>query len=687
MKSENDSTTNNGVTYGAVAPPAVDATNWTPGYQFAWDQGNLSGTTRYLTHGSWTSAPSENLGFWFSGLRGADYEPVFYQVSAGESGVANTSATEFMTLNLSQYGDAESFNMTWPAVDPRAEGGLVWLPYGNKGMLLAFGGIVTPSDLQSAGISPVYDSSNDTNSYMTDILVYDVDSNTWTSQQTAGATPTQLASFCTVVASMPDNSSHHIYVYGGYDGTYMSNEGSQAFDDVWVLSIPAFRWTKLTPGDTSHRRQNHVCVKMNANTMLSIGGNVEYGSYLESNAFDVYDLNTGSWTHTYTPNATAAYSVPAAIASGIGDVTKIPDDLTSQVKEWLGAPYKKYDSIIGPLLEGCPASSPTPTPTPAPSHSSNGWKTPVAAAVASVGGVAILAGLLWCFCIRRRRRGSRSDDTKRNSILSWMNKSSGHPSAPKSMPDSENTVIATPVDYFGAKGSQVEAYEMPSNVPSPGYHSYGHGSPQIVAGGSTSPPHMGSAEVDAQSRHEIMDHVPRGSQSVGQSSYSPRFSNNPTSVRSDSVSHASDAVMHSRHYGFVAPTPYELAHDRSHEDLATPPADVNLGEPRVTEHKNASSHSLGVGADHVSSPAAMTPVAPISRNIDAAGATEADRPRHQRNQSSMSSNLPNLPSPGPEEDRRRSRLLETLPDVSSGQASPVQQQTAKRSIYKENLDS
>lgn len=283
-------------------------------------------------------------------------------------------------------------------------------------------------------------------------------------------------------------------------------------------------------------------------------------------------------------------------------------------------------------------------------------------------------------------------DTNRNSIFSWMDRSTGHHSAPKSMPDSENTVIASPgVEYFGVKGHQVEAYEMPSNVPSPGYnHSYSHGSPQIVPGGSATSPFLGSVEVDAQSRHEIMDHQPRAGSSFGPNPYSMHSvsgRHNPMSVRSDSVSHASEAVMHSRHYGYVSP--YELAHDRSNENLATPPTDLALGEPQK-EQRNASTHSLGVGAEKVNSPTVMTPIAPITRTIDSVGTveqTDTERPHHKRNQSSISSNLPNLPSPGPEEDRRRSRLLETLPDRgSTGTSSPVQPQTAKKSAYTEDLD-
>lgn len=687
----NSSTGDNGIVYGSIFQPVASATRWAPGITDDWNANTLSNTTRKFTQGSWVSAPSEDLGFWFSGLRAAGYEDINYEVSSGDSDQANTSATDFIKFNLQTPGQASSLNMTWPAgVEPRAEGALVWLPYGNKGMLVAFGGIGTPADLQVSGLFPTYNDTTGTNNYMNNVLVYDIDSDTWDTQQTAttGANPTQRASFCWVAASTTDNSSHHIYVYGGYDGTYQTTSSAIAYDEMWVLSIPAFRWTKLSDGNPSHRRQNHVCVQMNPTTMLSIGGNLEYGQALNDTAFDVYDLSAAQWTSTYKPDSTAKYSVPDAISKSVGDLSTIPSDLTSRVKTWLGAPYKK--NIVGPILDSCPTTSSPPATSSSSSPNPVGmptWEKAVIAVVVVLG-VAFLAGIFWFCCVRNRRRGNDSDDTKRNSILSWVHKSSGNPAAPKSMPDSENTVIATPVnDYFGKGQGRVEAYEMPSNVPSPGYNStYGHGSPQIIAGGSASSPLFGSAEVDAQSRHEMgsgsstgypYDNISR--------SVSGHGNNNMMSLASETMSHTSGPIMHSRHYGYVSP--YEMAHDRSHEDLTPAPNDLVLNEPKAEANKNASTHSLGVGAEQMLSPAALTPATPVSHTTGAAEVVDENRSRHQRNQSSITSNLPNLPSPGLEEDRRRSKLLETLPDMSSGSSSPAQSPNAKRSAYKENLES
>lgn len=583
-------------------------------------------------------------------------------------------------------------------VASRAEGALVWLPYGKKGMLILIGGVKYPADVLNSyvGISP-------NNTYMTELAIYDVDQGQWYNQTTlesgTSPQPQQMAGFCTAVVPTADGNGSEIFVYGGYDGTWATSHPS---DDVWVLSIPAFQWTKVYDGSKSiaHARQGNVCIAPNPSTLMTIGGTGPKGGSLTApRGMDMFDLNSLSWTGVYDASSNESLKVPQQVikqiggsASGPGSNAQ-PSGLTSGVASLISNPFRQsiqtYYPYVGPSQT---TTSPTVSPTQTGNHGNGGHKSnalTIALAVAIPVVVLIAAAIIAFCCVKKRRQnkaGVERTQESRAGVFSWLGKSSPIDPAPEKSHTSDETAVDS-TGYIHNKQPMSEVYEAPgSNPTTPGWGTYGHGSPQVLGGSMPTSPFMGSAEVDAQSRHEIMDHVPREGQSLRQHPMYPRsFSGDQVmSVRSDSISHASTSVMPSRHYGYVSP--YELPQDRSNENLAIPPADVSLGAPQTEANPNASTHSLGLGAEHVLSPVALIPVAPVSRKPVSSAATEDDRPRHQRNQSSMSSDMPNLPSPGPEEDRRRSRLIDTLPDPKSAQSSPIQPQTAKKSAYTENLD-
>jgi hypothetical protein len=51
--------------------------------------------SRYITHGAGVSVPSENLGFYFGGMRGPDWGPI-----ASHDGSANTTASTLISVDL-----------------------------------------------------------------------------------------------------------------------------------------------------------------------------------------------------------------------------------------------------------------------------------------------------------------------------------------------------------------------------------------------------------------------------------------------------------------------------------------------------------------------------------------------------------------------------------------------------------
>lgn len=332
--------------YGDVFPPVNHSSMWAP-HVSEQDRNNTLGAAAFVANGAWTNADLIQSGFWFSGLRSADEGPIWYDATSPDSQLANTTAARLVRVDMSATTAPVWTLLPWdPQVVPRAEAGLVWLPYGVQGLLVAFGGVQLPADMVVSGIFP---NTTYTNDFMNDIVLYDVGSGNWTVQKTLAPFPAQLAAFCTVSVAAQDNSSHQIYVYGGYDGTYNStvpqDDHPVASDSIWVLSIPQFKWTLLSDGTTQHRRQNHACVKVNSGQMLTIGGDTEYGLPLGlPDYLDVLDLSSGQWTHQYTVNPDEAYKIPESVVEAVGGSptggATIPDDLGDMVRGWLSRPFE-----------------------------------------------------------------------------------------------------------------------------------------------------------------------------------------------------------------------------------------------------------------------------------------------------------------------------------------------------------
>lgn len=117
--------------------------------------------TRYLAYGGASNVPSENLAFYFSGMRAPDWGKVYYP-SGDESLTASVVSDTLITVDMAVQDYETWSNVTIPSDIPgRANPELVWVPVGEKGILVALGGVVYPefitgyhaSDNQSASVS------------------------------------------------------------------------------------------------------------------------------------------------------------------------------------------------------------------------------------------------------------------------------------------------------------------------------------------------------------------------------------------------------------------------------------------------------------------------------------------------------------------------------------------------------
>lgn len=102
------------------------------------------GVTRYVTAGGGVSVPSENAGFYFSGLRSASSGAVFYP-SGNKSLNADVVSNTLISVNMTVQRSETWANQTLPTNVPgRANPELVWIPVSRQGVLIAIGGSVDP---------------------------------------------------------------------------------------------------------------------------------------------------------------------------------------------------------------------------------------------------------------------------------------------------------------------------------------------------------------------------------------------------------------------------------------------------------------------------------------------------------------------------------------------------------------
>ena len=124
------------------------------------------------------------------------------------------------------------------------------VPIGTKGMLVSIGGH------EFEGDSPRLS--------MKDIRIFNINDGKWYVQTAVGDIPTSRMFFCGVMSAAPDNSSFNIYISGGLTS-------DQGLDDVYILSIPSFRWVRAYSG-SGPPRQGHSCEIVQGKQMAVIGG-------------------------------------------------------------------------------------------------------------------------------------------------------------------------------------------------------------------------------------------------------------------------------------------------------------------------------------------------------------------------------------------------------------------------------
>ncbi|APA09574.1 hypothetical protein sscle_05g043440 [Sclerotinia sclerotiorum 1980 UF-70] len=366
--------------------------------QNQWDSINVDSTIpEKPSSGSSADVPDQGLGFYFNG-----------EINPGSS-TETTSIPEGSSVPLEgmvmlNMTDNTTRNISTSAIDTNSRTGgiLQYIPgigENGKGILIQFGGMYRQAGNLSneLGTLAPMDQINifDINS------VYDGKNGTWYTQQASGNLPPRRIDSCTVVAAAPDNSSYNIYLYGGQDGDSVS------YDDVFVLSLPSFKWIQVYEAVPGSPRFGHTCHLVGNRQMLTVGGaQKKYSSYCdwESSGVAIYDMYALSWTSAFHHDANS-YIVPGNITDAIGgngfaQITRPSKDFTNadvaslfnQTLLGTGTDNSSNANTTGGITSNSTALVSSPT-----NNIHHGASTGViaGATIGAVAAVLILSYLLW----------------------------------------------------------------------------------------------------------------------------------------------------------------------------------------------------------------------------------------------------------------------------------------------------
>ncbi|KAF8244622.1 hypothetical protein K440DRAFT_490519, partial [Wilcoxina mikolae CBS 423.85] len=301
-------------------------------------------------------------------------------------------------------GDGEEVPSTF-------EGAMVYVPKGKEGVLLGMGGYDVrrrrPASRNAKPGEAIY-------RHMDQIYVYDIESSTWYTVTATGDIPSDEAQFCAAVFSSPDGSSFQVYIYGGFCLlTSTTNE------EVYILTIPSFRWIKVaTIGNLEAELSSGAgkslahCLAWRERTMFAVGGYIGLDTgHLGVNAqgcnqsyppIRVLDTSELAWlTHYDFSSARQPYFVPKAVYNVIGGDPSGNAQLNSPEDGWknqrLSTIFAQTAQSLMPTATTSNAH-PTETGTPPPKYTGK----IAGGVIGGVLGVVLIVGIVvW---LRHRRR-------------------------------------------------------------------------------------------------------------------------------------------------------------------------------------------------------------------------------------------------------------------------------------------
>ncbi|KAK6528893.1 hypothetical protein TWF694_004123 [Orbilia ellipsospora] len=388
-------------------------------WQQGWQTGSIlsNNVNRNVAAGAGVNVRELNTTYYFSGARNQNWTEIRGDGVVRDQYRANVTSNQLITADLSDQVRTQwsNFTLSSPA-RPRINAEMVYLPAGKLGVLVVLGG-VTSADWQAPSAAEYasgdYDIAINKSvttgpSFLESVEVYDINDKTWYLQKTTGdLPPTGLAEFCATVATSKDGKTHNIYVYGGYPGQ-TETLPIPVYDDVYVLSIPAFQWIKVSAGTSNGGRRGHKCVNPLPDQMFIIGG-APASSTQCIDIIRIFNLNNLTFETEYKPSTYEEYKVPAVIASVIGGNES--GGATKTVSKWAAPTLQQIFASETPPMKAVtwyPYASAPPTGSPTISIIQTKSETPKfvypVVAVCIVLILAIIGGCIAFFCLRRKRQ-------------------------------------------------------------------------------------------------------------------------------------------------------------------------------------------------------------------------------------------------------------------------------------------
>ncbi|RMD41435.1 hypothetical protein DV735_g3680, partial [Chaetothyriales sp. CBS 134920] len=334
-------------------------------------------------------------GYYYGGYLNSNTNPLW----SGEPWATST----MVVLDLDS-GDLSN-NTGYDSIG-RAEGVMVAIPASAAGILVYFGGVSFPSGNWTEEVAMD----------MSQILLYEIADNKWYTQTATGDIPANRRKFCAGATWAQDQSSYNIYLYGGFG----FGENVTGFDDVYILTLPTFKWIKWYPDEPGASAPHGLlsCNVVDMGQMIVMGGNFTTTTDCDVPAVGgQHNLNLGQnnvnnakW-YQYLPNLTE-YSVPPAIVSIAGGSA---DGGATNITPAGGFSDGALSVYFGQRAEfGVRTPTrhiPDPTGTSTPGEGNSNIAAIAGGTVGGVGGIALISGvLIWWCCVQKRQRSPKGGE-------------------------------------------------------------------------------------------------------------------------------------------------------------------------------------------------------------------------------------------------------------------------------------
>ncbi|CAI6339888.1 unnamed protein product [Periconia digitata] len=367
-------------------------------YDIVYKTWNVSNaTTTNIQRSAWgagATAQDKGMSFYYGG----------YLTAASVPGYPTTTVLSNMIIY--NMNDNSFRNQSGPDNNPRAEGSMVYIPAGDGGMLVYFGGVEFVNGNLIGQPMP-----------MNMIRIYDIANNLWFMQNATGdEIPGNRRRFCAGAAWAEDRSSYNIYLYGGAsvgDGT--------GYGDVWILSLPSFTWIKFYP-DNEYPHHSLSCTVFENTQMIVMGGHFpnQTSNCDVPTIYGQHNLHFGKtdkdevWGD-FKPGK-KGYRIPPEIYKKIGGSEKGGATLQEPPVGWMHRDLKTQFSRAHTQTDRPPTRDINPPPppaasteTPAPTPEDNDNTKVIGGAVGgAVGGVLVIAAVGVFFLLRRRKQRAQA---------------------------------------------------------------------------------------------------------------------------------------------------------------------------------------------------------------------------------------------------------------------------------------